>query len=121
MIRLWLPVAAFMAAIYYGALMPAVPGPAATIPDAALHGGGYAVLALLTLRASAGGRWRGVAPATIAVAFLVATAHGVSVEFLQQFVPTRQAEWRDLGNNTIGAAAGLAAAWAWGTMKGTSR
>ena len=58
-IGLWLPVAACMAAIYYGA-GAAVPGPVARFSDTVLHMGGYAGLALLTLRATAGGRWSGV-------------------------------------------------------------
>jgi VanZ family protein len=91
----WLPVAAYMAALYYGALMPSVPGAVGSVSDTLLHAGGYAVLA----------------------AFAIAVAHGVTVELLQLLVPSRFAEWRDLWNNAIGAAGGLAAVWAWGIMK----
>jgi VanZ family protein len=120
-IALWLPVAVYMAVIYYGAALPDVPGPAGRIPDTLLHGGGYAVLALLTLRATSGGAWSGVTRRAVVAAFAVCVVHGLTVEWEQMFVPTRHAEWRDVGNDAIGAAAGLAAAWAWGIMKGTSR
>jgi VanZ family protein len=113
----WLPVAAYMAALYYGALMPSVPGAVGSVSDTLLHAGGYAVLAVLALRATAGGRWRGLTPLATAAAFAIAVAHGVTVELLQLLVPSRFAEWRDLWNNAIGAAGGLAAVWAWGIMK----
>lgn len=115
---LWLPVAAFMAAIYYGAALPNVPGPVGFFSDTVIHGVGYAVLALLTLRATAVGRWSGVTGRTLLLAFVIATVHGLTVEWEQMYVPNRFAEWRDVRNNVVGAAVGLAAAWAWGTIKG---
>jgi VanZ family protein len=117
-IRLWLPVAAFMAAIYYGAALPHVPGPVGMISDTVMHAVVYAVLALLTLRATAGGRWSGVTGTTLLLAFTIATVHGLTVEWEQMYVPNRFAEWRDVRNDMVGAVAGLAAAWAWGTIKG---
>jgi VanZ family protein len=122
-IRLWLPVAVYMAAIYYGAALSQTPGPAAQISDTVLHMGGYVGLALLTLRATSGGGWAGVTPRALLVAFVMATLHGATVEIEQMFVPTRFAEWRDLWNDMIGAALGLFAAWLWaklrwGKMKG---
>jgi VanZ family protein len=44
--------------------------------------------------------------------------HGLTVEWEQMYVPSRYAEWRDVGNDMMGAAGGLAVAWAWGTIKG---
>jgi len=117
----WLPVAAYMAAIYYGAALPDVPGPAGGIPDTVIHLGGYAVLALLTLRATSGGRWSGVTRRALVAAFVIAMIHGLTVEWEQMYVPSRYAEWRDVRNNAAGAIAALAAAWAWGRMKGTAR
>ena len=118
MIGLWLPVAVFMAAIYYGATAPEVP---ATVDhwfsDTVLHAGAYIVLALLTLRATARGRWAGVTRGTMMAAFVIAMLHGVSVECIQMYVPTRFADWRDVWNNAAGAAAGLGLAWAWGIMR----
>ena len=118
MISLWLPVVAWMAAIYYGAGMAQVPGPVASVSDTVLHMAGYTGLALLTLRALAQGRWRGVTASTLALALVIATVHGMSVEVEQMFIPTRMAEWRDVGNDILGASLGLAVAWAWSKIRG---
>lgn len=112
-----------MAALSYGGGMSQPPGPAAQISDTVLHMAGYAGLALLTLRATAGARWDGVTRSALLLAFVIACLHGTSVEIQQLFVPTRLAEWRDLWNDAAGAAAALAAAWLWarlrwGKMKG---
>ena len=37
-------------------------------------------------------------------AFLISMAHGLSVEWIQMYVPTRFAEWRDVWNDAAGAA-----------------
>lgn len=118
MISLWLPVVVYMAAIYYGAALPQVPGPMSRFSDTVIHMGGYAVLALLTLRATARGRWSGVTPGAMFAALVIATVHGLTVEWEQMYVPGRFAEWRDVGNNVLGTLAGLGAAWAWGIIKG---
>ena len=116
MIRLWGPVAVYMAAIYYGAALSQVPGPAAQLSDTVLHMGGYAGLSIVTVRALAGGRWSGVTLRASLLALVISTVHGMSVEVEQMFVPTRFAEWRDVGNDVIGALAGLVAVWAWGKL-----
>jgi VanZ family protein len=115
-ITLWGPVVAWMAAIYYGAALTQVPGPAAQVSDTVLHMGGYAGLAAVTLRAVAGGRWSGITYRAMAVALVIATVHGMSVEVEQMFVPSRMAEWRDVGNDVLGACAGVFAVWAWGRL-----
>jgi VanZ family protein len=115
-IGLWLPVAAWMAAIYYGAALRSTPSVVSGFSDTLLHIGGYAGLALLTLRALAGGRWSGVTPRSLGLALVIAVAHGATVEIEQMFVPTRFAEWRDLGNDAIGAIAGLLPVWAWSKL-----
>lgn len=117
MISLWLPVAAWMAAIYYGSAMSTVPGPAAAFSDTVLHMSGYAGLAVLTLRAAARGQWARVTLGALAVALLVATIHGVTVEWIQMYVPTRSAEWRDVRNDVLGALVGLIPAWAWSKIR----
>ena len=116
MISLWLPVAVYMAAIYYGAALKAVPVPAANLSDTVLHMAGYAGLAIVTLRATASGKWSGVTRRAMILAFVIATIHGITVEVEQMFVPWRLAEWRDVGNDVIGALAGLAVAWAWSKL-----
>lgn len=111
-----------MAAIFYGSLMPTVPGPVAdTFSDTALHGGGYFFLALITLRAVARGRWSHVTLSTVLVAWVISVVHGASVEWLQMYVPSRMAEWRDLVNDAVGAGLALGLAGAWGIMRSTSR
>jgi VanZ family protein len=120
-IGLWLPVAAYMGAIYYGATMPVVPAPVSNwFSDTVLHAGGYTVMTLLTLRATSGGTRRGMTRAAMLTAFVISMLHGLSVEWIQMYVPTRFAEWRDVWNDAAGALAGLGVAWAWGIMKGKS-
>lgn len=114
---LWLPVAAWMAAIYYGSAMSSVPGPAAAVSDTVLHMTGYAGLALLTLRATARGKWTGVTFGALAIALVIATVHGLTVEWLQMYVPTRYAEWRDVRNDVLGALVALIPAWAWSKIR----
>jgi VanZ family protein len=115
---LWLPVAICMAGIYYGALIPEVPAAIdASFSDTALHAGAYAVLALLALRATSNGRWAGVTGRAMLMAFTIAMLHGASVEWIQMYIPTRFAEWRDIWINAAGTAAGLGAAGAWGIMR----
>jgi len=115
-ISLWLPVVVYMAAIYYGAALTVAPGSAGLVSDTVLHIAGYAGLAVLTIRATSGGRWAGVTARALAAAFAIATIHGMTVEVEQMFVPSRFAEWRDVGNDVIGALAGLGAVWAWGKL-----
>ncbi len=107
-----------MAAMYYGAAMPMVPTPISNwVTDIPLHIGGYLLLSLLTLRAVAGGTWRGVCARTLVIAFAIAMLHGLSVEWMQMYLPTRFAEWRDIWNDAAGAALGLGPAWAWSIMR----
>ena len=122
MIQLWAPVVAWMAAIFYGSLMPTVPGPVSdNFSDTALHAGGYFILALITLRAVARGHWSSVTVPALLVAWVISVIHGASVEWLQMYAPPRMAEWRDLGNDAIGAALALGLARAWGIIRSTSR
>lgn len=122
MILLWAPVAVYMAAIFYGASMSSVPDPVGSwFSDTFLHTAGYSGLALVTLRAVARGRWTGVTLGALAVAWGIAVLHGAAVEWMQMYVPTRTAEWRDLVNDAIGAGLALGAAGAWGIMRSTSR
>ena len=117
MIGLWMPVVAWMAAIYYGSTMRSVPGPAAAVSDTVLHMTGYAGLAVLTLRATSRGKWVGVTFGAMTLALVIATVHGLTVEWLQMHVPTRSAEWRDVVNDVLGALLGLLPAWAWSKIR----
>ena len=122
MIGLWLPVALWMGAIYLGAALPndQIPPPVASLSDTMLHMAGYAGLALLALRATAKGRWSGVTKHAVAIAFIIAVIHGFTVEWEQMYIPSRFAEWRDVGNDVMGAFVGLIPAWAWSKMKSPS-
>ena len=119
MISLWLPVALWMAAIYWGAALPIVPAPVAGISDTVMHMAGYSGLALLSLRATAGGRWSGVTRRALLLAFAISVIHGLTVEWEQMYIPSRFAEWRDVGNDVVGALIALIPVWAWSTMRGT--
>ncbi len=120
-LSLWLPVAIYMAAIFYFSSLSSLPGGVGGISDTVLHSVAYAGLALTTLRAVARGRWPGVTVAAVVVAWAVATAYGATDEWHQMYTPGRQAELRDLANDAMGAAAAVGLAGAWGTMRRSLR
>jgi len=49
---------------------------------------------------------------------VISTLHGMSVEWEQMYIPTRMAEWRDVGNDVIGGLAGVVLAAAWSKIRG---
>ena len=119
---LWAPVAIYMAAIFSASSLSHVPGPVAYwFTDTVLHTACYAGLALVALRALAGGTWTGVTVGAALAAWLFATSYGVTDEWHQRYVPGRTPELRDLVNDAIGALAAVGAAGAWGIMRGPSR
>lgn len=118
-LRLWAPVALYMAALFALSSQSVLPGASLT-PDWMQHGVAYAGLAVVTLRATAGGQWSGIRSRALLAAWIVATLYGVSDEFHQSFVPTRSADLRDVSADAIGAALGLLAAWAWGIIRRSS-
>ncbi len=118
MISLWLPVAAWMVAIWYGAGIPQMPGPVASISDTILHGSAYTGMVILLVRALSGGRTRAITPHVLVLALAISTLHGLSVEFEQMFLPPRVAEWRDVGNDVVGGLVGVALTWAWSKIRG---
>jgi VanZ family protein len=113
---LWGPVVLYMAALFVLSSQPVLPGASAT-PDWVQHGVAYAGLAAVALRATAGGRWRGVGLGSLTGAWLIASVYGVTDEIHQSFVPERMADVRDVVADTVGAALGLGAAWAWSIIK----
>lgn len=100
-----------MALIFWISSRPVIPA-ASGIPDWITHGAGYAVLAVLSCRALAGGLGRPVAARTAALGALVSALYGVTDELHQSFVPGRVADAWDLLKNLAGAVFG-AAACAW--------
>lgn len=122
LVLLWAPVVAYMAALFYTSSLSAVPGPVGVwFTDTVLHMAGYAGLALVCLRALAGGTWARVATPVLVGAWLMATLYGATDEWHQSFVPGRTAEVRDLVNDGLGAFAAVGVAGAWGIMRGRSR
>lgn len=101
-LALWGPVAACMGLIFAFSSMPSPPMPPG-VSDKLLHAAGYAGLAALSLRATAGGRLGGVAGRSAATAWAIATLYGASDEFHQRFVPGRSAEFADLVADGLGA------------------
>jgi len=118
-LRLWAPVALYMAVLFALSSQSVLPGASLT-PDWMQHGVAYAGLAVVTLRATAGGHWSGIHSRALLAAWIVATLYGVSDEFHQSFVPTRSADPRDVSADAIGAGLGLLAAWAWGIIRRSS-
>jgi VanZ family protein len=110
-ISLWLPVLLCILAIFIASVMSYPPTPE-DVPDVGLHGLAYFGLAVLLIRAIAGGTWKGVTLATLTLAWLVAVAYGATDEWHQSFVANRHAELRDLGADAIGAGAAAIAAGA---------
>lgn len=111
-VRLWLPVAAYMAAIFYVSAQSSLPGRGG-IPDFILHGGEYFGLAVLAFRAVAGGLPARVTAARARTTMLIAAGYAFSDELHQYFVPFRTADVRDFAYDVSGAALALVACRAW--------
>ena len=109
--RAWLPVAAYMALIFYFSSLshPDEKLPTflfETLSDKLLHAIEYAVLAVLCYRAfrRAAGSWS----TEYAVLFAIITAsfYGATDEVHQAFVPLRAAAWSDWVADTAGGVIG---------------
>jgi len=110
--KLWAPVAAYMAVIF---VLSSIPNPP-TIPeqgsDKILHILLYGGLATLVVRALAGGFDRPVTIQTVIVAVVVSVLYGVTDEVHQHFVPPRQMDAWDVAADSVGAAASALALYA---------
>lgn len=115
-VSLWLPVVTYMAVIFWLSSMSSPPGPDGWLSDKAQHAIAYGGLAVVTLRATSGGRWWAAPVGAFALAWLIATAYGASDEFHQSFTPGRTPDLLDLRADAIGAAAGLGLAGACGII-----
>jgi len=115
----WLPPLAWMGVIFFLSAQPDLPGPPQPFIDAPLKKGAhlvaYALLALLCWRALSQGKE--VDGRTLALAFAIAVAYGISDEFHQSFVPGREPSLRDVFIDAAGAAAALGVVW-WRNPKG---
>lgn len=108
-----------MAVIFTASSMasPPVPGGA----DKPWHAVGYLGLAVVVVRAFAGGLPRRISLRTAVTSVCLAVLYGMSDELHQAFVPGRTAAIDDLVADTIGALAGASLCWAWGIITPTSR
>lgn len=112
---LWGPVALYMAAIFFVSSLSAPPVPGG-VSDKTLHVAAYTVLAILAVRALAGGLPARVRPRTAVVALAIAVGYGITDEVHQMFVPGRHADVADVIADAAGAAIGVALCWAWGIL-----
>lgn len=97
--------AIILIAITVGSLMPSSAVTAANtiaLPDWALHGIGYFLLALFATWAMPNARRL--------LIFIAVVAYGSLIEVLQTMVITRSFDLADMASNTIGAALGIAVA-----------
>ena len=109
---LWLPVAVYMAAIFYVSAQSSPPSPGG-VPDYILHGVEYFGLAIVTFRAVARGLPAQVTGARARLTMLLVVGYAVSDELHQYFVPFRTADIRDVAYDVVGASLALIVCRAW--------
>lgn len=117
-LTLWAPVAVYMAAIFYVSSLPDL-----SIPEGIAvsgHSAGYLGLAVVVVRALAGGLPRRISVRVAATALLITVAYAVSDEVHQSYVPGRDADAYDVLTDAIGALTGTIACWAWGILSSVS-
>jgi VanZ family protein len=104
-----------MAAIFYVSSLQDL-----TLPDGLAisgHSAAYFGLAVLVVRALAGGLPRPIGVRLAATALLISIAYGISDEVHQAFVPGRVADAYDVLADAFGALGGTMACWAWGILR----
>lgn len=106
-LRLWGPVAAWMAVIF-AVSSRSVPAGIGVFPDWTTHGAAYLILSVLVCRALSGGFGKVLKRNDALVAILLSTAYGISDEMHQRFVPGRQGEAVDVAKDLAGV---LVGAW----------
>ncbi len=114
---LWAPVVVWMAIIFAGSSVPNPPPPPAGLTDKREHLIEYGILAALSVRAFARGRWIGVTVVTVASAVVFAGAYGGADEWHQRFIPGRTPEAADVIADVAGATLVALALWGWKTVK----
>jgi VanZ family protein len=108
-----------MAAIFFVSSLPQPPIPSGG--DKPWHTIAYVGLAVLLVRAIAGGLSCRIPPRVAGLAIAIAVTYAVTDEIHQLFVPGRSADVGDVIADTIGACAGTAVCWAWGMMSHKSQ
>ena len=112
--HLWAPVVIYMAAIFYVSSLTNPPVPANT--DKPLHWLAYLGLAVVVVRALAGGLPRRISFGIAAAAIAITIVYGATDEVHQLFVPGRTGDVYDLMADAAGALAGTIACVAWGII-----
>ena len=110
---LWAPPVLYAAAIFLFSGMSAPPSAPGELSDKHQHGLAYAGLAVVLVRALAGGTCRGVSARVCLLAAALAAIYGATDELHQGFVPGRDPDALDLVADAAGAAAGAALAFGW--------
>jgi VanZ family protein len=115
-LRLWAPVAAYMAAIFYVSSLPQPLVPPGG--DKPWHLLAYLGLGVLTVRAVARGLGAWISWRAAVIAAAIAVGYAVTDEVHQMFVPGRSAQLSDLLADTMGVVAGVSLCWLWGVVAG---
>jgi hypothetical protein len=113
-LQLWAPVILYMAAIFFVSADPDPGIPAGA--DKTLHWLAYFGLAVVVLRAVAGGLPVRLDRRTVAIGMLITIGHGAFDEVHQMFVPGRSADVYDLLADAAGAVSCAVVCWAWGIL-----
>ena len=111
-LSLWAPVLIYMGAIFYVSSLSNPPVPAGS--DKPLHWLAYLGLAVVVVRALAGGLPRRIGLGMASMAALITIVYGATDEVHQMFVPGRSGDVYDLMADAGGALAGAILCWAWG-------
>lgn len=117
----WIPVLAYMAAIFVASAQPSLPEISPRVTDKHLHGVTYAGLSAVACRALAGGSLAALTPARAIGGWAVAAAYGVTDEAHQAFVPGRNPDFSDWLADASGAAAAAVVAGACGIIARSRR
>lgn len=121
-LSLWGPVIAVMTVIFTASSMSDPGAPPGGLSDKTAHFAAYAALGAALVRALAGGRSAGMTARRIVLAFVLATAYGVTDELHQRFVPGRNPDMIDLvadaGGGFAGAAVGAGIARGYRRLRG---
>jgi VanZ family protein len=106
-----------MGMLYWFSSLSDVPSAPAMLSDKGMHFLAYAGLAVVSVRALARARWRGVTRLACAGATIIASAYGVFDELHQTWVPGRTFDSMDIAADAIGAVAASVTLYAWGIIR----
>lgn len=109
-----------MALIFWASSLSSPPSPV-EVSDKVQHFAAYAGLGLVAIRATAGGRVRGLTLTGVAAAWALAAVYAVTDEWHQAYVPGRTSDVADVAADWLGAGAAAAAAGAFGIIARSRR